>query len=259
MAEIGGDKPLGNKPLDDASEAAHEAAARETTPAPVQRRRSTRFELTLLALIAAFSVLTVLVTTTSTQGADLLVTRGLQSVSNPVFAALINAISWPGFTPQSFVVVAVILLALYWFGLRWEAASALIAAALEESVDLIIKDAVRRTRPEVSLVHVFTKLNSYSFPSGHVTFYTAFFGFLWYLSFTLLKPSWKRTLLLVIFGALILLVGASRIYLGEHWASDVLGGYLLGSLALMASIQIYRWGKARAVVPQPVAAEKERG
>jgi undecaprenyl-diphosphatase len=52
------------------------------------------------------------------------------------------------------------------------------------------------------------------------------------------KSSARATLQLVL-GALILLVGPSRIYLGAHWASDVIGGYLLGAVWLYLSIQIY--------------------
>ena len=87
-------------------------------------------------------------------------------------------------------------------------------------------------------------------------FYLGFFGFIVFLAFSLLKPSVKRTLILVLFGSLIVLIGISRIYLGQHWASDVLGAYLLGSLTLIAAIFFYRWGKTRFFVHQPVAAEK---
>ena len=84
-------------------------------------------------------------------------------------------------------------------------------------------------------------------------FYLGFFGFIAFLVFSLLKPSLKRSLLLVLFGGLVVLIGVSRIYLGEHWASDVLGAYLLGSLTLVAIIQFYIWGKTRFFVHQPVA------
>ncbi len=76
-------------------------------------------------------------------------------------------------------------------------------------------------------------------------YYVTFFGFIWFLIYTLLKRSWYRTILLSILGFLILLVGLSRIYLGAHWASDVLGAYLLGTLILIVGIQIYKWGKKR--------------
>jgi membrane-associated phospholipid phosphatase len=41
--------------------------------------------------------------------------------------------------------------------------------------------------------------------------------------------------------------------MGEHWASDVVGAYLLGTLMLVAIIQLYRWGKPRFFVHQLVA------
>jgi membrane-associated phospholipid phosphatase len=77
-----------------------------------------------------------------------------------------------------------------------------------------------------------------------------------FLGYTLLKPSIARTMMLVILGSLVALVGLSRIYLGDHWASDVTGAYLLGSLWLALSIALYRWGKTRFFVRQPLAPEK---
>src|SRR6185503_7608434 len=94
-----------------------------------------------------------------------------------------------------------------------------------------------------------------SFPSGHVVMVTTFYGFLAFLVFTLLKPSWGRTALLVVFAALIVLMGPSRIYLGQHWFSDVMGAYLLGGLWLALTIMFYRWGKQRFFRNQPVATE----
>ena len=164
-----------------------------------------------------------------------------------------TAISWPGFGPQSVIITGLIILLILGFGLQWEALTAIIAALFSLAINVLIKDLIQRPRPTAPLVHVFDTLNSYSFPSGHVTFYTGFFGFIGFLAFSLLKPSLKRTLLLVFFGSLVLLIGASRIYLGEHWASDVLGAYLLGILTLVAIMQLYRWGKTRFFVHQPVA------
>ena len=60
-----------------------------------------------------------------------------------------------------------------------------------------------------------------------------------------MRPGLLRTLVLCVCAAMILLVGISRIWLGEHWASDVLGGYTLGFGLLLLVIWAYRSWEAR--------------
>jgi membrane-associated phospholipid phosphatase len=244
------------KPVEKIKDAAQQAAKKETTSPPKREYRTFLFQVSLFAAIAAFGVLTFMVTTTPLFTLDIQITHALQSINSPVFAALMSLISWPGFSPQSFIISLLIVLLIYSFGLQWEALTAFIAALLPPLVNMLVKELIRRPRPTMDLVQVLRILDSYSFPSGHVMFYVGFFGFLWFLAYTLLKRSWRRTLLLIFLGILIGLVGISRIYLGQHWASDVLGAYLLGSLTLVAILQFYRWGKKRFFVHQPVAAER---
>lgn len=225
---------------------------------PKRQYRRFLFQVSLFAAIGAFAVLTFMVKTIPSFPIDLELARALQSINSPIFADLMNLISWPGFSPQSFIMSALIVVIIYLFGLQWEAITALVAALLPPLTNAIVKDFIRRPRPPVDLVQVFRILDSYSFPSGHVMFYVGFFGFLWFLVYTLLKHSLIRTLLLIFLGSLIGLVGISRIYLGQHWPSDVLGAYLLGSLTLVAILQFYRWGKRRFFVHQPVAAEQSK-
>lgn len=246
------------KPVEQAKDEAQQAAKAEVTSRPRREYRTYLFQIALIAVIGAFTTLTVLVKTTSSFPIDLEITKALQSISSPAFAALMTLISWPGFPPQSFITSALVVLALYWFGFHWEAVASLFAAVFVPLVNVIVKDYVRRPRPGIDLVHVFGVLNSFSFPSGHVMYYVGFFGFLWFLGYTLLKRSWIRTAILVFLGILIALVGISRVYLGQHWASDVLGAYLLGSLTLVVNIWFYRWGKKRFFVRQPVAPEKPK-
>jgi membrane-associated phospholipid phosphatase len=232
-----------------------QAAAHAATAPPRERHyRVLLFQLSLLIISAAFAILTFLVKTTPSFPIDLQITRGVQQISSPLFYGLMVALSWPGFAPQSLIITLLIVLLIYGFGLHWEAVVALIAAALSTTVNVVVKDLIQRPRPPAAVVHVADTLSSYSFPSGHVMFYLGFFGFIWFLAFSLLKPSLKRSLLLVFFGSLVILIGISRIYVGEHWASDVLGSYLLGTLTLVVIIQLYRWGKTRFFVRQPVAA-----
>ena len=241
------------KPIEKIKEGVHLAARAATATAPVRRHRAVLFLVVLLIITAAFAVLTFLVKTIPSFPLDLRITIGIQSINIPIFGVLMTAVSWPGFLPQSGLITALIILLILGFGLQWEALVALIAALLSTGLNVLAKDLIQRPRPAAALVHVLATLSDYSFPSGHVMYYTGFFGFIVFLAFTLLKPSLKRTLLLVFFGFLVLLVGISRIYMGEHWASDVLGAYLLGTLTLVAIIQLYRWGKPRFFVHQPVA------
>ena len=242
------------KPVEKVADAASQAVRAESAPAPVRRYRALVFRSALLLVVVAFAVLTFLVKTMPSFAIDLQITRGIQMINLPIFAWLMNTLSWPGFTPQSMIIAGLITVLIYGFGLHWESVMALIAAVFSTAINLLVKDLVQRPRPASSLVNVYTTLTSYSFPSGHVMFYLGFFGFIWFLAFTLLKPSIKRTILLLFFGILIGLIGISRIYVGEHWASDVLGAYLLGTLTLVAIIQFYIWGKTRFFVHQPAAA-----
>jgi undecaprenyl-diphosphatase len=242
-----------NKPVEKIKEGAHKAARAATATAPVRHYRAVLFLVVLLIITAAFAVLTFLVKTTPSFPLDLRITISIQSINIPVFGGLMIAVSWPGFWPQSGIITALIILLILGFDLQWEALVALIAALFSLGINVLVKDLIQRPRPAAALVHVFATLNNYSFPSGHVMFYTGFYGFIVFLVFTLLKPSLKRTLLLAFFGFLVLLIGVSRIYVGEHWASDVLGAYLLGTLTLVAIIQLYRWGTPRFFVHQPTA------
>lgn len=229
-----------------------------TTSRPKKGYRAFFFQVALFAAIGAFTVLTFMVKTTPLWTLDIQITDALQSIRSPIFAAAMNLISWPGFSPQSYIISALIAVAIYLFGLHWEALTASIAALLPALINGLVKELIRRPRPTVDLVQVLRILDSYSFPSGHVMFYVGFFGFIWFLVYTLLKRSLWRTLLLIFFGGLIALVGISRIYLGQHWASDVLGAYLLGGLTLVVILQFYRWGKKRFFVRQPVAPKQPK-
>jgi undecaprenyl-diphosphatase len=246
------------KPVEKIKEDVQQAARAESAPAPVRRYRAILFQGALVLVAGAFGVLTFLVKTMPSFAIDLQITRAIQQINYPLFTSLMSLVSWPGFSPQSMIITGLIIAVIYGLGLHWEAVAALFAALFSTGVNLLVKDLVQRPRPTSGAVNVIATLHSYSFPSGHVMFYLGFFGFIGFLAFSLLKPSLKRSALLVFIGALVALIGISRIDLGQHWASDVLGAYLLGSLTLVVIIQFYRWGKTRFFVRQPVAAAPQQ-
>src|SRR5262249_2157056 len=157
------------------------------------------------------------------------------------FDALMYALSWPGFSPQGTIIAVLVVIFLYLTGLKWEAVVSAGSVIGSTALDVLIKVLIERPRPSANIVNVVAQLNSDSCPSGHVLYYTTFFGFLMFLVFTLIKPRWWRTALMVFLGFCIALIGVSRIYEGEHWASDVIAAYLLGTVWLSLVIYIYRW------------------
>lgn len=218
----------------------------------LRRLRSVLFQIYVLIALVAFALLAFVANQFPVFKPDVTITRELQEMP-AWFQAVMVVVSWPGYGIESVTIIVLSTVLLLTIGLRWESASALFAGVVSGVLNYIVKIAVRRPRPGADLVNVFQTLKDYSFPSGHVMFYTAFFGFLMFLTFTLVKRGFLRYLLNSIFILLIGLVGLSRMYLGEHWASDVIAGYLLGSLTLMLAIAFYRWGKEVKQVPQPVA------
>lgn len=223
-----------------------------------RRYRAMLFQAALFLVASAFAILTFCVKTMPFFAIDLKITKAIQLINFPFFASFMSLVSWPGFGPQVVFITALIILLIFSFGLHWEAVMAIVAASFSTGINLLVKDLIQRPRPASNLVNVFGKLTDSSFPSGHVMFYIGFYGFIGFLAFSLLKPSLKRSLLLAFFGNLVVLIGASRIYLGQHWASDVLGAYLLGSLTLEVYIQIYLWGKTRFFVHQPVVTAESQ-
>ena len=234
------------KPL----ETLKEAAKSETASPGIQRYRTLFFWVLLFSAILGFSTLTFLVETTPSFPIDLQITQAIQSIDSPFFGGLMRLISWPGFLPQSILITVLIGFTLYMFDFRWESITALLTALISGVTNESLKYLIQRPRPAADLVDVFEILTSYSFPSGHVMFYTSLFGFIWYVAYTVLKQSLTRSLLLGFLGTLVTLIGVSRIYLGQHWASDVLGAYLLGGLILTGMILLHQWGKTRFFVKQ---------
>jgi membrane-associated phospholipid phosphatase len=236
--------------------AVKDAAAEQIVPKPSRRWRARVFQVYLVTATVAFGVLVVFASMFNYFSIDLTVTHAVQTINFPGFATLMVWVSVIGYGPQVYILIAAIAVLLFVIGLRWEAIPALVAAAGAGGLGQLIKIVVHRPRPGANLVNVLQQLNSNSFPSGHVLTYTAFFGFLFFLAYTLLKHSPGRTALLTILGGLVALIGISRIYVGDHWASDVIGAYLLGSLWLVVCVYIYQWGKTRFFVRQSLAPEK---
>jgi undecaprenyl-diphosphatase len=147
---------------------------------------------------------------------------------------LMNAATAIGY-PAVIVSLAALIGAICWFKDKHRVSYAMLASVLALFANSILKNLVHRKRPPTMYV-AHMKIHSYSFPSGHAFGAVAFYGLLAYLAFKYLPAPWNilATIALVI---LVLMIGISRVYLGAHFPSDVLAGWLLGGLALFLIIR----------------------
>ncbi|MEI6308618.1 MAG: phosphatase PAP2 family protein [bacterium] len=121
--------------------------------------------------------------------------------------------------------------ALFLAGARWEALAIFTVAVISAVIVGILKLIFSRPRPEGDCqVRTFGA----SFPSGHANSCTAFYLLLAFVLYQFVPPQ-LRWLLMVFTLAVVLLVGLSRIYLGAHYASDVLAGFATGGVIALVT------------------------
>jgi undecaprenyl-diphosphatase len=104
----------------------------------------------------------------------------------------------------------------------------MVAAAGEGLIYSVLNQALRRPRPSTHLVHVVSYGGGYGYPSGHAAFFLTF-GALTVICLCLRRaPDWALVLAALAAAAVLFDACLSRMYEGQHWPSDILGGLLLG-------------------------------
>jgi membrane-associated phospholipid phosphatase len=191
---------------------------------------------------------------------DVKITREFQENPTPWLSITMSIVSYPGSSLLQEVLIALAALIFWLVGLRLEAVFIVALSAVSAALNVLIKFVVARPRPTARLVDVFQVVNGQSFPSGHVMAYLALWGLLFSFGIILFRGTrWWRILLLVISGLFVVLVGPSRIYLGAHWASDVLGSYLIGGVLLGITLWLYLQLKRRGVLESRAAGDGAEG
>lgn len=159
---------------------------------------------------------------------DVPITNFIQSINYGWFKIFMELVSWWGYSPQLILLILIAAVWLIIWGKKSESVVLLLSTSGTLGLSVLFKTLVGRVRPD---------LTSYdSFPSGHALFFVGLFGYLIYVTYKNLTSRILKSVIISLFSMLIILVGLSRIYLGVHWFSDVIGGYLLGFLWLFVIV-----------------------
>jgi undecaprenyl-diphosphatase len=172
---------------------------------------------------------------------DLKIALSLREENDPVLNAIMTAISLLGDGWVPVILVAAVATICAWKK-RWIEAVFVVATLTSGVLAGILKMLVGRARPPSFTLNpwdIFHSFNQYAYPSGHVMYFVVFFGFSGYLAWKFLS-GWLRWIVISICLTLIFLIGPSRIYLGEHWVSDVIGSYIIGTFWLIILILLYQ-------------------
>jgi undecaprenyl-diphosphatase len=210
------------------------------------KKRNTRFFIVIFVTILAFGALTTFVKLNPPFfPIDLQITLALQSFNPMWFDMLMRTITFMGNMIPGAISLAVAALILIFFKKKYEAGMLVFSATALTFIGILFKQFVGRVRPDGTIINqVATFTANDSFPSGHVLFYISFYGFLLYLCLVLVKKGTLKFIYVGILISLLVLIGLSRIYLGAHWFSDVMGAYLLGFLWLTFLSYIYKRRKS---------------
>lgn len=205
-----------------------------------------RLKIAIILLFIGAMVLSIAAHVFAVFPGDREISQTLREINNPGFSLVMQGVSAMGGTFTGLLMIGAAT-AFFLIGRRLPEAVFIFLTGSNFVVTALIKVLVARPRPPYYLLDptdTFPLIDQYSYPSGHVLFFVVFFGFIAYLAW--FYPAGRaRMIVPALCGALILLIGPSRVYLGAHWASDVLGSYIIGTLWLVLIILGYRMALRR--------------
>ena len=163
---------------------------------------------------------------------------------------LMQAISWIGGGIQRYIIVTLLTIALW----RWWGWGAALAMGLTTLVSAFTSEALKayfgRLRPD--FVPHLDFVNTAAYPSGHANNAAVV-----YILFIMLVPQARHPGWQLAAAAMILVTGLSRVMLGVHWPTDVIGGWMLGAAfaLLAASVIVFRRHQREAAFPSILAPD----
>ncbi|WP_034301306.1 phosphatase PAP2 family protein [Bacillus cihuensis] len=195
------------------------------------------FLVGLVSLIG-FSFMALLISGPRIVRFDQTVISLIQGFESPKLTTVMKLFTYIGSFPSMFGICLLVSLFLY-FVLKHRAELLLFGTVIIGTPILnhILKQYFHRARPDL---HRLIEIGGYSFPSGHAMNAFAVYGILSFLLWRYIPTRLGRGALIMISSIFILMIGTSRIYLGVHYPSDIIGGYFASGFWLASSIWFFQ-------------------
>lgn len=205
--------------------------------------KNTKLEFSMTLVISVlcaigFGLIAVLVGNTKIQNFDSTIISVVQGIEAPQLTKIMEFFSMIGTgLPIVFITIGVMIVLYTFLGHRRELIFLLFVLIGTALLNKLLKLIFQRARPTI---HRIADANGFSFPSGHSVAAFALYGALAFLVWKHVPTAIGRITIIILSSLFIATIGISRIYLGVHYPSDVLGGYLMSACWLSGSIWFYQ-------------------
>lgn len=193
--------------------------------------------------ISGFVLLAAMLNTNMIETIDTWIIENVQELKNPFNTTVMEFFSFIGNT-VSVIVISLIMMGILYtiFGQRKELIMFIIVLAGSTALNLLLKSLFQRERPTL---YTMVAEEGFSFPSGHTMAALSLYGILTFLLWRHIPKKSGRVILISISVLFIFAIGFSRIYLGAHYPSDILGAFLFSSFWLFLNVWAFKTWQLR--------------
>lgn len=193
-----------------------------------------------MACAFGFVIIAILVGKQNIAWFDDRLTSLIQGLENDTLTHIMNFFTIIGSTlPVTIITILIMFVLFTVLKFRWELLffTGVVVGSL--LLNIVLKLIFQRARPILHRIAE-AEASGYSFPSGHSMAAFTLYGVLCFLLWKHARSALSRTLLIVLGSIMIVAIGVSRIYLGVHYPSDIVGAYLVSGTWLAVSIGLYQ-------------------
>lgn len=195
------------------------------------------FIISVISLIG-FSLMAIVISRHNILAFDSTIISYIQGMETPTLTAIMKFFTFIG-SASSIIVIALVVMFFLYKVLHHRSELVLFSIVVIGApiLDGILKNFFHRARPDL---HRLIEIGGYSFPSGHAMSAMAMYGILAFLLWRHIPSRFGRSLLILLSAIMIFMIGISRVYLGVHYPSDIIGGYFASGFWLAAAIWFYQ-------------------